>query len=124
MNLESLRLEIQGCNNIIYLNLESLRLEIQPNIKTGYLIESRVFETRDSIKKTRLYIQVIVSHVAVHPYTYLSSVTLSPKNRASSTLTHTLSSLTLTPLTLTHHIASLTAFPSQQFHISGKGFLI
>ena len=109
------------------MNLESLRLEIQPHVKHGYLIESRVFETRDSIKKTRLYIQVIVSHVAVHPFKSLSSVTLSPKNKASSTLTHILTPLTLplTPLTLTltHHIASLIAFPPQQFHISGKGFL-
>ena len=104
MNLKSQRLEIQLHEIIFQLNLESLRLEIQLNRHT-------------------LLFQVTLT-VAIHYFkVYLSSITLLPKNRASSTLTHTLSSLTLTPLTLTHHIASLTAFPSQQFHISGKGFL-
>ena len=117
-DLESLRLEI--C--LIESRVSKTRDSITSN---QVLIESRVFETRDSIRRNQLIISgnshlrssLFLSH-------YLRLSNLSPKNRASSTLTNTLSSLTLTPLTLTHHIASLTALPSQQFHISGKGFLI
>ena len=99
-------------------DLESLRLEI-------CLIESRVSKIRDSIRRNQ-HIILGNSHLRSSLFLshYLRLTNLSPKNRASSTLTHTLSSLTLTPLTLNHHIAPLIALPSQQFHISSKGFLI
>ena len=50
-----------------------------------------------------------------------SPITLTP-HCLSLSLTH--NSHTTLSLTLTHHIASLTALPSQQIHISSKGFLI
>ena len=53
----------------------------------------------------------------------LSALTLSPRALSlTASLTH--NSHTTLSLTLTHHIASLTALPSQQIHISSKGFLI
>ena len=117
-DLESLRLEI--C--LIKSRVSKTRDSIRPN---QILIESRVSKTQDSMRRNQL---IISGNSHLHSSLFLSHYlrlsNLSPKNRASSTLTHTLSSLPLTPLTLTHHIASLTAFPSQQFHISGKGFLI
>ena len=57
-------------------------------------------------------------HSTSPPY---SPITLTP-HCLSLLLTH--NSHTTLSLTLTHHIASLTALPSQQIHISSKGFLI
>ena len=113
-DLESLRLEI--C--LIESRVSKTRDSITPN---QVLNESRVFETRDSIGRNQLFI----SGNSPTQFIILSPVTLSPKKQ-SILNSHPYTILTLTPLTLTltHHIASLTAFPSQQFHISGKGFLI
>ena len=102
-------------------------------------MENHFYTNRYQVLETRYLIKICIElesyklefcwgkfYKHIHaPGTRTDKIFFSPHSLTHNTQPHQLiASLTTLPLTLTHHIASLTTFPSQQIHISGKGFLI